>query len=71
MYVIQGDIVLQHCPGSKFCFPYAHVQFMSELHCKFQIPTSNIVGGDAETRAVLQCDVVQNMYANQGDITLQ
>ena len=44
---------------------------MSELSCKFQILTSNTIGGDAETRAVLQCDMVQNMYVIQGDVILQ
>ena len=36
---------------------------MSELCSKFQIPATNTVGADAETRTVLQCDMVQNMYA--------
>ena len=44
---------------------------MAELCCKFQIPTSNTVGGDAETRTVLQCDMVQNMYVIQWDVILQ
>ena len=30
------------------------------------VPTSNTLGGDAETRTVLQCDMVQNMPAIQG-----
>ena len=33
---------------------------MSEPCCKFQIPASNIVGEDAETRAVLQSHMVQS-----------
>ena len=33
-------------------------------------PTSNTVRGDAETRTVLQCDMVQNMYVIQGDVIL-
>ena len=44
---------------------------MSGLRSKFQIPASNTVGGDAETRTVLHCDMVQNMYGIQGDIILQ
>ena len=43
------------------CFPYAYVKCMSELCCKFRITASNTVGEDAETRTVLQCDIVQNM----------
>ena len=43
---------------------------MSELCCKFQILTSNTVGGDAETRTVPQFDMVQNMYVIQGDVIL-
>ena len=38
---------------------------------QFQIPASNTVGGDVETRAVQQCDIVQNIYVFQGDIILQ
>ena len=71
MYVIQVNIILQLCPGSKFCFTYAHVQGMSELCSKLQIPASKTVGGDGETRSVLQCDMVQNMYVIQGNIILQ
>ena len=52
--VIQGDR-----PESKICFFYAHVQCMSELCCKFQIPASNTVGGVAETGTVLQCYMVK------------
>ena len=52
------EIILQLCPGSKFCFPYAYVQCMSDLCCNLQIPALNAVGGDAETRTVLQCDMV-------------
>ena len=52
-YVIQGDIILQKLPGSKFYLPYAHVQCISELYCKFQIPASNTVGGVADTQTVL------------------
>ena len=54
MYVIQGDIILQQWPKSKVCFHYIHVQCISELCCKFQIPESNTVGRVAETRTVLQ-----------------
>ena len=62
MYVIQGVKIMQKRPVSKFCSPYAHVQCISELCCKFQIPALNTAGGDAETRTVLKCDMVQNMY---------
>ena len=55
----------------KLVFPYAYVQCMSDLCCKFQIPTLNTVGGDAETRSLLQCDMVQNMSVIQGDVILQ
>ena len=44
---------------------------MPELCCKFQIPTSNTVGGHAESRPLLQCDMVQNMFVIQGDVILQ
>ena len=71
MYVIQGDIILQLCPGSKFCFLYAQVQCMFELCSKFQIPATNTVEADAETRTVPQSDMVQNMYVFQGDIILK
>ena len=53
-------------PGSKFCFPHAHVQCMSELCSKFQIPATNTVGADAETRTRLQCDMVQNLCHLRG-----
>ena len=43
---------------------------MSELCCKFQIPALNTLGEDAETRTVLQCDIVQNMYDIQGGVFL-
>ena len=71
MYLIPGDIVLKYCPGSKFCFRYAYVQCMSELCCKLQIPAFNTVGEDAETRTVLQCDMVQYIYVIQGGVILQ
>ena len=61
MYVIQGDIIRQLWPKSKFCFLYAQVQSMSELYFKFQVPASNTLGEVAETRIVLRCDMVQNM----------
>ena len=48
-----------------------NAQCMPELCCKFQIPTSNTVGVDAETRTVLQCDMVKNMSVIQGDVILQ
>ena len=56
---IQWDIILQKRPGSKFCFPNAHVQCMSELYCKFQILASNTVRGVMETETVVQCDMVK------------
>ena len=43
---------------------------MPELCSKFQISVTNTEGADAETRTVLQCDVVQNMYVIQGDINI-
>ena len=58
-------------PWIKILFPLCMCQCISELCCKFPIPTSNTVGGDAETRTVLQCDMVQNMYVIQGDVILQ
>ena len=47
---------------SNFCFLYAHVQCMSELCCKFQIPASNTVV--VETLTVLQS--VTDMGINKG-----
>ena len=49
---------MQKRPGPKFCFPYEHVQCINELCCKFQILASNTVKV-AETRTVLQCDMVK------------
>ena len=46
----RGDIILQLCTGSKFCFPNAQAHCMSELCSKFQIPAINTVGADPETR---------------------
>ena len=43
----------------KILFPNAHVQCMSELCSKFQMPTSNTVGGVAETQTVVRCDMVK------------
>ena len=43
----------------KILFPNAHVQCMSELCCKFQMPASNTVGGVAETQTVVRCDMVK------------
>ena len=43
----------------KILFPNAHVQCMSELCCKFQMPASNTVGGTAETQTVVRCDMVK------------
>ena len=52
--VIQGDIILQHWPESKFCFLYAYVQCMSELRSKSQIYAPDTVRGVVKTRTVLQ-----------------
>ena len=57
--------------GTKLCFLYAHVQCISELCFKFQVPASNTSGGVAETRIVLQCGMVQNMSVIQGDVIQQ
>ena len=38
----------------KIFFLYAHVQCMSELSCKFQMPASHTAGGVSEIRTVLQ-----------------
>ena len=70
MYLIQGTFFCNNVLD-KNSFSLIHVQCMSELCCKIQIPTSNTVGGDAVTRTVLQCDMVQNMYVIQGDVILQ
>ena len=43
----------------KILFPNAHVQCMSELCCKFQMPASNTVGGVAETQTVVRYDMVK------------
>ena len=55
-------MILKLCHGSKFCFLNVHVQYMSKLCCKFQFPASITVEGDAETRTVLWCGMVQNIY---------
>ena len=44
---------------TKILFPNAHVQCMSELCCKFQMPASKTVGGAAETQTVGQCIMVK------------
>ena len=41
---------------------------MSELCCKFQIPACNAVGGVAETRTVLQCDMVKLWMSFKGTL---
>ena len=41
---------------------------MSELACKFQIPASNVVGGVAETRTVLQCTMVKICMSFKGTL---
>ena len=51
--VLQYDMVKNMYGIQEFCFPYTHVQCMSELCCKFQIPAPNTVGEDAETKKVL------------------
>ena len=43
----------------KILLPNAHVQCMSELCCKFQMPESNTVGGVADTQIVVRCDMVK------------
>ena len=43
----------------KILFPNAHVQCMSELCCKFQMPASNTVGEVAETQKVVRCNMVK------------
>ena len=70
MFVIQGDIIL---PAKfyndlklKFCFLYAHDQCMSELCPKFQIPASNTTERVAETRTVLQCDMIKICMSFKG-----
>ena len=45
-------------------------QCISELCFKFQVPALNTLGGVAETKIVLQCGVVKNMYVIQGDVIL-
>ena len=79
--VLQCDMVQNMCHSrgcnsaimieSKFCFLYAYVQCISELCFKFQVPASNTLGAVAETRIVLQCDMVQNMNVIQVDVILQ
>ena len=48
-----------------------HVQCISELCFKFHVPASNTFGCVMETRVVLQCDMVQNVYVIQGGVILQ
>ena len=50
----------------KFCFLHVHVQCISELCFKCHVPASNTLVGVAETRIVLQCDMVQNMCHSRG-----
>ena len=50
----------------KICFLYAHVQCMSELFSKFEIPTSNTLGGVAETQTVLKCVMVKICMSLRG-----
>ena len=69
MYVVLGEymyMILQLRPGPKFCFLHAHAKCMSELCSKFQIPESNTVGGVAETRTVLQFDMVKICMSFRG-----
>ena len=63
-----GGILLQKWPRSKFCFPDAHVQCISELCCKFRIPASNTVEGLTDTCTVLheQCDIVKICISCKG-----
>ena len=54
-------------PGHEiFCFLYAHVQCMSELFSKIEIPTSNNPGRVVETQAVLQCVMVKICMSFRG-----
>ena len=69
--VMVKNMLFRHEYESKLYFPCAQVQCMSELCIKFQIPATNTVGADVETRTVLQCNMVQNMYVIQGDIILK
>ena len=46
------------------CFLYAHVQCISELCCKFQIPAFKSVGGVAETRTVVKSVTYVRMYVS-------
>ena len=41
MSVIQGDVILQKWSETKLSFFYAHVQCISELCFKFQVPASD------------------------------
>ena len=51
---------------SKLCFLYAHVHCMSKLFSKFEIPTSNTLGGVAEAQIVLQCVMLKICYHSGG-----
>ena len=67
MYVIQGDIMLQKWPGSKFVYAFAHVQSISEMCCKFQIPAFNYCKGSCgDKNSILRCDVVKYVYHSRG-----
>ena len=51
---------------NKLFFLHTHAQCTSELCSKFQIPAYNTVGGVAETRTVLQRDMVQICMSVKG-----
>ena len=50
--------------------PYVYIQYIYELYCKFKIRVINTVGGVAETRTVIQYDMV-NICVIQGGLFLQ
>ena len=66
MYLIKGTLFCNNVLDKILFFPYAYLQCMSELCFKFQIPIPNTVGRDAETRTVLQGDMVQNICHSRG-----
>ena len=55
----------------KILFPNAHVQYMSELCFKFQMPASNTVRGVVEIQTVVRCDMVKIRFCYSTDIILQ
>ena len=51
---VGGDAETRTVLQCDTCFLYAHVQCISELCYKFQVPALNTLGV-AETKTVLQC----------------